>query len=106
MKNAAGFEFELLRADEHPRSGAMWHHYKVTPAVRYEDYDANYKRVLLTTKYIMVSAVVAPYTGPETFIFPADIHGNVTNWGELHGSYTGGLDHARAIANLEHAEED
>jgi len=48
-------------------------------------------------RHVIVSAVVAMFSGPETFIFPATKAGEVTNYGELEGSYRGGLDHRRAI---------
>jgi hypothetical protein len=47
-------------------------------------------------EYVVVSAVVA-YSGPETYIFPADESGEVTGWCELHGSFRGELDHAAAL---------
>ena len=50
------------------------------------------------TQYIIVSAV-SGFGGPETYIFPADLEGNVVNWGEMKGSFQGACDHALAIAN-------
>lgn len=38
-------------------------------------------------------------SGPETYIFPADESCDVADWGELDGSYKGGTDHAKALAN-------
>ena len=35
----------------------------------------------------------------ETYIFPADEDGNVLDWGELEGSYRGGMDHEEALHN-------
>lgn len=49
-------------------------------------------------EYVLVSAVIAPLSGPETYIFPADRDGNIVSWGELEGSYRGGLDHDAALA--------
>ena len=49
------------------------------------------------TCYVIVSATVVLITGPETYICPADCEGNIINWGELEGSYRGGLDHVRAL---------
>ncbi len=53
--------------------------------------------------YVYVSATNAPYTGPETYIFPApgpDIMKlEPTNWGELDGSYRGSLSHSTALSN-------
>ena len=55
------------------------------------------------TDHVIVSAVIAPYSGAETFIFPAsgsdDPRGFVISYGEMDGSYRGGLDHAEAIRN-------
>lgn len=57
--------------------------------------------------YVAVSAVVAPFTGPETYIFPARadavarrskvIDKLVTDSGELDGSFRGGLDPDEAL---------
>jgi hypothetical protein len=51
----------------------------------------------LETEYVIVSATHAMFSGPETYIFPANSDGEVTNWSELDGSYKGGLDHAGAL---------
>ena len=48
-------------------------------------------------EFVVVSSVHAMFTGPETYIFPADKNGKVTNWGELPGSYRGGLNHIKAL---------
>lgn len=48
-------------------------------------------------RLVVVSATIAPFTGPETYIFPANKDGEVTNWGELTGSYRGGLSHEKAL---------
>jgi hypothetical protein len=47
-------------------------------------------------EHVAVSAVVA-YSGPETYIFPADADGKVLSWGELDGSFRGDLDHEAAL---------
>ncbi|MDQ0241245.1 hypothetical protein [Arthrobacter bambusae] len=49
-------------------------------------------------EYVIVSAVNALYSGPETYIFGATEDGEVADWLELHGSYRGGLDHAAALS--------
>jgi len=36
---------------------------------------------------------------PETYIFPCTIDGTITDWGELQGSYKGGMSHAQALLN-------
>ena len=52
-----------------------------------------------TTEYIVVSATIADYTGPETYIFPSNEDGDIIDWGEMDGSYRGELSHAKAIIN-------
>lgn len=64
-------------------------HYKLSEPIK--DYDGNQH------SNVIVSAVVAPYTGPETYIFPATEAGVPVNHGELDGSFRGGLDHAEAL---------
>ena len=49
--------------------------------------------------YVIVSAVMAPYSGPETYIFPADEDGRALSMLEMSGSFKGALDHAQALAN-------
>jgi len=50
-------------------------------------------------EFVVVSAVNALYSGPETYVFEADEKGTVSNWGELDGSFRGSLDHAEALGN-------
>lgn len=50
----------------------------------------------IKTKYVIVSATHA-CSGPETYIFPADLEGEILDWGELSGSFRGGLDHESAL---------
>lgn len=45
---------------------------------------------------VVVSAVVALFSGPEVLIFPADEDGRVREWGELDGQ-RGHLDHGQAL---------
>jgi hypothetical protein len=47
--------------------------------------------------HVIVSAIVADYTGPETYIFPAKADGEALDYIELPGSYRGGLDHESAL---------
>lgn len=70
--------------------------YKVEPATGYHTLENDKE---LKTEYIVVSAVDVVFSGPETYIFPADSEGNVLSWGELEGSYRGGLVHETALAN-------
>jgi hypothetical protein len=47
--------------------------------------------------YVITSAVVVPFTGPETYVFPATPTGEIVSWEELKGSYRGGLSAEEAI---------
>jgi hypothetical protein len=67
--------------------------YRMAEPVRYEDNGE------CITRYVVVSASNVPYSGPETYIFPADDQGAVLNWSELSGSFKGALDHDQAIRN-------
>lgn len=49
--------------------------------------------------HVIVSATVASFSGPVTYIFGADESGKVLDWGELDGSFRGDLDHAQALRN-------
>ena len=54
--------------------------------------------------FIVVSAVCSTFAH-ETYIFPADQDGNVTDWLELPGSLRGAMDHDRALQGYrEHVE--
>lgn len=50
-----------------------------------------------TTDHVIVSAVFAPFSGEETYIFPATAAGEAIEMGEMDGSFRGGLDHKRAL---------
>lgn len=46
---------------------------------------------------VITSAVDVPYSGPETYVFPANEEGEIISWAELVGSYKGKLDHKLAL---------
>jgi len=48
---------------------------------------------VLHCDYVVVSAIVGPWFGVETYIFPADKDGKVLSWGEMDGSCRGVWDH-------------
>jgi hypothetical protein len=50
-----------------------------------------------STEYVIVSATIVAYSGPETYIFAADETGTVTDWSELSGSQRGPLDHVAVL---------
>lgn len=70
--------------------------YMVSPAAEQRDWDGALEA---THDYVIVSATTVPFSGPETYIFPATPDGEVADWGELDGSYRGGLDHEEALRN-------
>lgn len=48
--------------------------------------------------HVIVSATNAMFSGPETYIFPADGKtDDPLDWRELEGSFRGGKDHERAL---------
>ena len=73
--------------------------YELSEPVGYDmDWDTDeYKE---QTTYVIVSATIAPFTGAETYVFPADKDGEILGWSELAGSYRGGLDHQQALDGL------
>ena len=78
-------------------SGAQQRHYKLSEPMEWKDWENDQQ---CTTDYVIVSSVVAFDTGqPETFIFPSDESGKVTDFRELDGSQRGTLDHEKALVN-------
>jgi hypothetical protein len=73
--------------------------YELTPPLVEKDYEGNKKK----HRYVVVSATVAMFSGPETYIFPSDKNGRVLNYGELDGSYRGGMSHERALLDAGYA---
>ena len=72
--------------------------FKLSESIPY-DFDYETDKYKSETNYIITSAVVALVSGPETYIFPAGENGEILDWGELEGSYRGGLDHRQALEN-------
>ena len=75
-------------------SGATQRLYRLDPPINGNDWDGDAKGPF---EYVVVSAVMATFSGPETYIFPADAEGNITDFGELDGSYRGGMSHEKAL---------
>jgi len=69
-------------------SGAEQKLYELSEKVKEDDNEFD---------HIIISAVTAPFSGPETYIFPANKEGEIIDYGELSGSYRGGLDHDTAL---------
>ena len=66
---------------------AGWVAYRCEPP-----YLGQYDHVRVSTAIVMGE--------PETYVFPCDEDGKVTDWGELDGSFKGACDVARAIAQM------
>ena len=80
--------------------------YRVDPPMAVHDWLAHHEESecvgtgdCAATDYVWVSAADVPFSGPETYIFPCDSGGKVTDWGEMDGSFKGSLDHERALLN-------
>ena len=70
--------------------------FRLSEPIVQTDWDDNEKN---SFEYVVVSATVASYSGPETYIFGANEAGEIQDWLELEGSYRGGLDHDEALSN-------
>lgn len=68
--------------------------YRLNPPITWTDYLYDTER---ESEHVFVSAANVLFSGPETYIFPCDETGKVTDWGELHGSLKGVLDHEAAL---------
>lgn len=71
--------------------------YRLDPPYETRDWDDNPTG---STEFVWVSATIAMFSGPETYIFASDADGKVSNWGELPGSFQGGLDHEAALRGM------
>jgi len=69
--------------------------YQVSPPM--QSYSWDEEETPSEFDFVIVSAAYVPMSGPETYIFGADSDGEVVNWGELPGSYKGGLNHKQAL---------
>ena len=78
--------------------------YKVNPPIKYPSFCVG-KEKQKKTSYVIVSAVCAMFSGPETYIFPADKNGKVLDWSELEGSFHGSLDHGAALKGAGYEKE-
>ncbi len=68
--------------------------YRLSSPIKYYDWRAEKEK---QSSYVVVSATIAPYSGPETFIFACNKKGEVKNFSELNGSFRGDLCHASAL---------
>jgi hypothetical protein len=79
--------------------------YKLSPPMRADMYGEDSDEVTADYDYVVVSAVDASYSGPETYIFGSNKDGECPSMLELPGSFKGGKDHALALARAGYALE-
>lgn len=64
--------------------------YELDPPIKGKN-KKSHKRVIVSTANVM-------FSGPGTYIFPAKADTeDVEDWGELKGSYRGGMSHSKAL---------
>lgn len=73
--------------------------FRLDPPFVYVQWGAD-SGVMKDAEYVVVSGVVATFSGPETYIFQSDEDGDVTSWVELKGSFRGAIDHAEALRGM------
>ena len=71
--------------------------FKIEPAWEFTDWSEETRII----EYIVVSATIVMFSGPETYIFEADSDGKIIDWGELPGSFQGSCDIDEALKNFE-----
>lgn len=70
--------------------------FRLDPPMQYKHWDDDDET--RTAEHVIVSAVVAPFTGPETYIFESDDEGRIEDYMELPGSLRGTLSHTEALS--------
>lgn len=88
---------ELVRTIEDGGWTGVAKLWKLSRPVKLEEFSDDYHPELADCEYVVTSAIVAMYSGPETYVFRADADGQVASCLKLDGSYRGDLDHQRAI---------
>ena len=76
--------------------------YRLSHPLAPEQYDVDLGEYVPVDRgygYIVVSASVIRYSGPETYIFGADEDGKIVDWRELRGSSRGHLNHDLALSD-------
>ena len=75
--------------------------YEVDPPMVWTEWDLeSASQIEHPAGLVIVSATDVPFTGPETYIFPAKRVGDeaeLADWCELDGSFRGGMDHVEAL---------
>jgi hypothetical protein len=80
--------------------------YRLNPPMRVEtpDWESDNEDAVLVKhyEYVVVSRANVPYSGWETYIFPANEHGEITDWGELPGSQRGDVSHEDVLYQIDY----
>lgn len=85
-----------LIKEQTSEAGAEQRVYRLNPPHVEEHYDGT----KTTHEIVVVSGVHAFFSGPETYIFPSTEDGEVTDWGELTGSFRGAINHEQALRGM------
>lgn len=94
----SGKAYELdIHPDQAAGARGEQRFFYLDPAMEPDTYDRTADVDLIP--FVIVSAADVPFSGPETYIFPADPWGRIASFGELPGSFRGGWDHERALAS-------
>ena len=81
------------------RGNAKW--FRVEPPLQSASYDFDSEsEVMHEYADVILSAAVVMFTGPETYIFPANEQGEIQSWIDLDGSQRGTLSHEKVLADL------
>lgn len=90
------------RVKEHSfKAGQKAYVYRLDPPLVYSKSELSetgeYGWLPTVTEHVWVSGNHVPFTGPETYMFPCDSEGTVTDWGELGASQRGFIDPDRVV---------
>lgn len=90
-----------LIKEQTSEAGAEQRVYRLNPP----HVEAHWDGTKTTHEFVVVSGVYAPFSGPETYIFPSTADGEVTDWGEMTGSFQGAIDHEQALRGMGYGVE-
>lgn len=72
--------------------------YRLSEPIEFNKYSFTTKsKTKAVTSYVSVSCAIGDDGRYQTYIFPANEHGDVLDWMHLAGSYKGGLDREKAL---------
>lgn len=93
--------YHLKQFDRVSRTGAVQQVYSLlVPMEGYKEYDDEGNAFVRKHHMVVLSQACVPFSGWETYIFPVDENGEVTDWAELPGSYRGYIRHEELLSSL------